>query len=216
MHFFLKTIFKTYPLATAELPPGIQLQLIGNHYSKVGYSVTFEAPLQAVGSMLGFPSGGKHRCQIVSICELFGPYTLNLPPAADSASRQQDPWSLGHLFCYRCLSLFHSSKLSCLKPRWIFTAVPTNHKGVTLRVQPCLLCSSLHMNSLTLPHTIQRGFYTRPLAKFPWAQRSHSGGLCSLCDPRCPPCCRREIWAEGMRSWQMRCFLCTVNRQEGK
>lgn len=76
----------THTLATAEVP------LVGNHYANVGYSVTFEAPLKAVRSLLGSNEAGsrsnsKRRCQIVSICELFGPYTSNLPPTADSASR---------------------------------------------------------------------------------------------------------------------------------
>lgn len=94
--YFIKLVevlhnFSTYPLATVEVPSEVQVPLVGNH-SKVGYSVTFEAPLKALCSLLashraGLLSNSKHRCQIVSICELSGPHTSNLPPTVDSASR---------------------------------------------------------------------------------------------------------------------------------
>lgn len=49
----------------------------------------------------------------------------------------------------------------------------------------------------------RKGISQSTPCKIPVSSAATQPGVCLFCDPRRPPCCRREIWAEGMRSGQM-------------
>lgn len=72
---------------------------------------------------------------------------------------------------------------------WIFSPVPTNHVGLTHSPQgpktPSLLKLPHELPHLTARHT--KGISHPAPGEIPVSSAVTQWGLCSFCDPRCPP-----------------------------